>query len=91
MPIETGTGEFASIFNSGVCNTVPYVLNATGTACSTVAPVSPFSGVQSGIYWSSSTYVDGPSFAWGVDLVSGGVGFDHKGFTNYVWPVRGGP
>ena len=93
FPIETGTGEFASIFNSTVCNTPPYVLNATGTACSTVAPISPFSGVQSGTYWSSTTLADDPSGAWGAYLSSGSgyVNGVFKGAIYYVWPVRGGP
>ena len=88
-PIETATGEFASLFNSGVCNTQPYVLNATGEACSNVAPVSPFSGVQSDVYWSSST--PGPSVAWIMDLSNGPVYYEGKTNASYVWPVRGGP
>ena len=91
QPIETGTGEFVSIFNSAVCNTAPYVLNATGTACSTVAPASPFSWVQSYYYWSSSTSVDIPRDAWSVSLSNGSVRSDNKIYTSYVWPVRGGP
>jgi hypothetical protein len=90
-PIETATGEFASLFNSGVCNTSPYVLNATGAACSTVAPTSPFSGVQSSFYWSSSTYVLNSGSAWVVNLISGAVSNVSKTSSIYVWPVRGGP
>jgi hypothetical protein len=91
QPIETATGEFASIFNSAVCNLPPYVLNATGTACSTVAPTSPFSGVQSDFYWSSSSLVSTPSDAWYVYLRDGFVDRSGRANTYYVWPVRGGP
>jgi hypothetical protein len=92
QPIETATGEFAPIFNSAACNTSPYVLNAPGTACSTVAPVSPFSGVQPGYYWSSSSVpYDNPLLAWVVGLSNGNVLAYNKSSTFYVWPVRGGP
>ena len=90
QPIETATGEFAAIFNSVVCNTPPYVLNATGAACSTVAPASPFSGVQSAFYWSSTPYVYGSSYAWIMGLDYGGVGATSKVNHYFVWPVRGG-
>jgi len=51
----------------------------------------PFSGVQLNFYWSSTAYAVGPSYAWGVNLVNGYVRSDDKGFTDYLWPVRGGP
>ena len=87
-PINTATGEFASIFGSA-CATVPYVLNTAGTGCWTGG--NPFSGVQSGLYWSSTTYVGGPNNAWFVYLFDGRVVNVVKDFTVYVWPVRGGP
>jgi len=48
-----------------------------------------FLGVQtrSG-YWSSTTYVNGPSSAWNVYLNGGFVRTNVKTFTSYVWPVR---
>lgn len=93
QPMESGTsGEFASIFNSVACNTPPYVLNANGTACSTVAPASPFSGVLPSTYWSSTTKLDASDAAYIVGLSSGFVHFDYKpSGTPSVWPVRGGP
>ena len=93
QPLENlAGGEFAAIFYSVICNTPPYVLNATGTACSTVAPVSPFTGVQSSTYWSSTTKYDASDVAWIVGLSGGFTHFDSKpSGTPSVWPVRGGP
>jgi hypothetical protein len=50
----------------------------------------PFIGVQSGFYWSSSTYASGTSYAWGVVFNDGSVGYSDKGGGLYVWCVRGG-
>jgi hypothetical protein len=49
-----------------------------------------FSGVQSGDYWSSTTYASATGSAWRVTLVSGYVRSASKTSTLYVWPVRGG-
>ncbi|MDM8564843.1 DUF1566 domain-containing protein [Candidatus Halobeggiatoa sp. HSG11] len=49
-----------------------------------------FTGVQSHIYWSSTTYADLAVAAWYVVLVDGIVGYDDKAIPFYVWPVRGG-
>ena len=51
---------------------------------------SPFTGVQSDIYWSSTTRADDTGYAWFVYLSSGNVNYDDVTLTNYVWPVRGG-
>ena len=53
-------------------------------------PGHPFSGVQSGLYWSSTAFADNPGGAWYVNLYHGYVGYDGKTYTRYVWPVRGG-
>jgi hypothetical protein len=51
----------------------------------------PFLDVQSDYYWSATTYASVTSYAWGVYLYRGGVGYDDKTTaTGYVWPVRGG-
>ncbi len=50
----------------------------------------PFSGVQGNWYWTSTTFADGTSNAWGVSLFDGLVNGHNKTFTRYVWPVRGG-
>ena len=49
-----------------------------------------FTGVQSDYYWSSSSYAGYPSYAWGVYLSGGYVGYDGKSNSLYVWPVRSG-
>ena len=49
----------------------------------------PFANVQSNFYWSSTTYAYTGS-AWIVDLWSGVVNYDYKGYNGYVWPVRAG-
>jgi hypothetical protein len=48
----------------------------------------PFSNVQSGGYWSGTTYAFSTSYAWGVYMVDGVVAYDDKTYAYYVWPVR---
>jgi len=50
----------------------------------------PFSGVQMIYYWSSSSHVGNPGYAWVVDLSDGAVYAHGKPSHFYVWPVRGG-
>ena len=50
----------------------------------------PFIDVHYDWYWSSSSYVPTPSNAWCVGLNNGGVFYNSKSGTSYVWPVRGG-
>jgi len=50
----------------------------------------PFTGVQSSLYWSSTTHATNASYAWGVYMRCGHVHWDYKMRTRYVWPVRGG-
>jgi hypothetical protein len=53
----------------------------------------PFTGVQSDVYWASTTMDTLPgsnSFAWNVTLPGGVVGGSGKAYAYYVWPVRGG-
>ena len=49
----------------------------------------PFTGVQSGFYWSSCTYAAFTENPWYVYLYYGD-GATYKTVTYYVWPVRGG-
>ena len=49
----------------------------------------PFTGVQTGLYWSSDGYAVGTDGAWSVGLAGGYVG-GYKANAFYVWPVRGG-
>ena len=53
-------------------------------------PATPFIGVQSSWYWSSSTYATSTNFAWYVYLSDGNVDNYNKANHSYVWPVRGG-
>ncbi len=50
----------------------------------------PFTGVQSGYYWSGTTYANGTVYAWYVYMLNGYVGSNDKTLFYYVWPVRGG-
>jgi hypothetical protein len=51
----------------------------------------PFTGVQTGLYyWSSSTCADNTAFAWCVHFYTFGVTYVVKTDSIYVWPVRGG-
>jgi hypothetical protein len=52
----------------------------------------PFINAQSAYYWSSTTDVSiGSTHAWGVDFNDGSAGRHNRGFSYYVWCVRGGP
>ena len=50
----------------------------------------PFTGVQAGYYWSSTSAASDPSYAWSVGLDFGRVDVGYKPYSYYVWPVRGG-
>ena len=62
--------------------------------CSQSAPSlpsgHPFGSVQSSFYWSSSSVVASPDFAWVVFMSSGNANGDGKTSSSFVWPVRGG-
>jgi hypothetical protein len=69
----------------------PSLTNTPGIACYSIGP-QPFTGVRSGVYWSSTTSADFASYAWAVRLFFG-VGYyawKLSTSTPYVWPVRGG-
>jgi len=50
-----------------------------------------FIGVDSGMYWSSDTYVNQCNLGWAIDMDTGLVIESHKDPFNtlHVWPVRG--
>jgi len=50
----------------------------------------PFTGVQSNVYWSSTTNAGGTTAAWSVDFSNGRAFFSSVASGFYVWPVRGG-
>ena len=50
----------------------------------------PFTGVQSSLYWTSTSYAGKPSLVWRLYLGDGSVSYNVKWYPIYVWPVRGG-
>ena len=63
---------------------------ANGTEAVRSSNMWAFTGVQSSIYWTSTTDAGGALGAWYVHLSSGAVGDVDKPGICYVWPVRGG-
>jgi hypothetical protein len=56
-----------------------------------LSPGDPFMNVKSDYYWSSTSHVNAPGFAWYISLRDGTV--SNAGKANpmiHVWPVRGG-
>ena len=79
--------ELQSLVHYGVYN--PAVPNTAGTGKWSAG--DPFTGVQSSLYWSSTTGAGDTSFAWFVYLYDGDVNDGAgKSRTFYVWLVRGG-
>ena len=68
------------------CN--PALPGPSGSGCYSASPWAI--GVQSNMYWSSTSYADNPGRAWQVYLNDGYVESGGKTGTRYVWPVRGG-
>jgi hypothetical protein len=66
----------------------PALSNAAGTGQWTEGDV--FAGVQSSVYWSSTSFALYSSVAWGVYLAPGLVYSYDKADAYDVWPVRGG-
>jgi hypothetical protein len=50
----------------------------------------PFTSVQSGYYWSATSYAGSTSSAWIVDLNGGRMDYNGKIYDGFVWPVRSG-
>lgn len=52
----------------------------------------PFVSAQSAFYWSSTSSISTPANAWSINFTTGrpSDGGDKDGFSNTVWPVRGG-
>jgi len=51
--------------------------------------IDPIFKCVSSYYWSSSTVVSDPYYAWGVYFSGGHVNLSHKSYTCYVRVVRG--
>ena len=71
--------ELATLTNANQANSATW-LNAAGQG---------FIGMQSGQYWSSTTYAGLTSSAWTVDMQVGVISYSNKGNIFYVIPVRG--
>jgi hypothetical protein len=78
--------ELESLINYGYVN--PALSNAAGNG--QWQEGDAFSGVQSTIYWSSSTLASEPREAWYVYLLNGLTSPLSKDYDRAVWPVRGG-
>lgn len=70
--------ELESLVNAEAANPAAW-LNTQG-----------FSNVQPDYYWSGTTYAVDASVAWIVTMGYGNVSRNDKGYSYYVWPVRGG-
>lgn len=66
----------------------PALSNTAGTGKWTEG--NPFTGVQSDYYWTSTTFVNGPSMAFSVMFNTGFHSYYGKTSPYWVWPVRGG-
>ena len=80
--------ELQSLAHYGLFN--PAVPNTAGTGQWSAG--EPFSGVQSTLYWSSTTAAGGgfSDLAWWVDMLNGVVFNANKTDSKRVWLVRGG-
>ena len=77
--------ELESLLHLGYFN--PALPNTEGTG--QWSEGDPFTGVQSGNYWSSTTSAYYTYNAWNVNMNNGNVNNNNKDNNNYVWCVRG--
>ena len=63
---------------------------AHGTEAVSSGTPRAFTGVQSYVYWSSTTYANDTNRAWLVSMNDGSVGDSNKAnnFLRFIWPVR---
>jgi len=78
--------ELQSLIDFGFFD--PALSNAAGTGQCTAD--CAFSGVQSALYWSSTSHADGSGNVWVVYLYNGVTGVGSQIGPLLVWPVRGG-
>lgn len=79
--------ELQSLINHGFVH--PALSNTAGDV--QWSEGDPFIGVQSAVgvyYWTSTSTVGNPNYAWDVLLIRGNVYDDFKGYDRFVWPVR---
>ncbi len=80
--------ELYSLVNLEVLGPATY--NEFNSGCTGGCTVTTCSCTVSSVYWSSSTYAGGPSFAWYVFINVGSVLSDPKANSRHVRAVRGG-
>jgi hypothetical protein len=72
----------------------PAISNDVGNGCWTQAcadaGMCSFHDPQAASYWSGSSYVADPVYAWVGDLGAAGVTMLARSSTAHLWPVRGG-
>ena len=78
--------ELESLIHHGVW--FPAVPNTVGTGQWTEG--DPFIGLQSNLYWSSTTVETSPGIAWFVNMGGGRPSNTEKTSEYWMWPVRGG-
>jgi len=78
--------EMLSLFDCEYIN--PALSNAAGTA--QWSEGDPFSGVESGYYWSSTSFRQSPYSAWSPNTYYGDSTPQGKTGYQYIWPVRAG-
>lgn len=81
--------EFEAILLSS-CPTAPMIVGNGSPITGCYSDNSWATGVQSNVYWTSTTNANVTSYAWFVYLSVGFVDYGVKSITRYVWPVRGG-
>jgi len=82
--------ELQSIVNYEIPFPGPAVDGAFNTNCAGNCTVLTCSCTQPFTYWSSTTGLSNPSFAWYVNFIYGYVGNDTKDSESYARAVRGG-
>jgi len=83
--------ELLSLVDYAFSNQANRLKYGTGNSSSPACDGVCFKNISENIYWSSSTYANTPTNAWGVSMVGGGTAFAHKVNNNYrLLPVRGG-
>lgn len=79
--------EWQGLANTAYSN--PALSNGPGTGQWTSGNV--FTNVRSSAYWSATSYFVYPTLAFYVDMTTGVISFQDKGYPNIIWPVRNGP
>lgn len=80
--------ELYSLVNFGAAN--PAIFSAFNMACAPGCSVTTCSCTQPDYYWSSTTLIAAPNFAWEVAYLAGATYAYDKSSSMYVRAVRGG-